>query len=87
MIIIKTLNDFFETRRLIKSVRRLTQITISNQEMREIKIKKVMFLYPGRFSLVYRDKFHNTQMKRFLIKEPIDLSIQELFKIALNTNK
>lgn len=87
MKFIKTLIQYFESKKIIKSVRRLTQITISNQEMREIKIQQMMFLYPGRFSLVYRDKFNNTQMKRFIIKEPMDVSIQELFTIAMTQNK
>jgi|WetSurMetagenome_2_1015567.scaffolds.fasta_scaffold694026_3 hypothetical protein len=81
MSIISRILNYFENKRIIKSIRRLVKITISNQEIREIPIKSELFLMPGRYSLVYRDKFHNTQMKRFTITEPMDISIKEIFSL------
>jgi hypothetical protein len=81
MWIINRILNYFETKKIKQSIRRLTKITISNQEIRDIEIKSELFLLPGRYSLVYRDKFSNTQMKRFTIQEPIDISIKDIFSL------
>lgn len=81
MTIISRIISYFHNRKTIKSIRRLTKVTISNQEIREIPIKSELFLLPGRYSLVYRDRFSNTQIQKFTIKEPIDIQIREIFSL------
>lgn len=81
MNLIQSIVQYFQNRKIKKSIRRLVKVTISNQEIREIPIKSELFLLPGRYSLVYRDKFYNTQIKKFTIKEPIDLPIKDIFSL------
>ena len=81
MIIIDRLNRYLEDRALIKSVRRLVKLTSSNQEIREITVQKTMFIMPGRYSLVYYDRLGQTKINRFIVKEPQDITIKDLFSL------
>ena len=80
--VIRKVSNYLESRKLLKSVQRITKIhKIHNQLLMEIKPMMSMFLLPGKYTIVFKDKFNQTKIKTFTVKEPSEMTIKEIFEV------
>ena len=81
MVIKKSIN-YIHSYFLQNKIEKISKLNSHNLEIYRINIRPKMFFFPGKYSLVYTNKFNNKTIHRFKITESCDLTVKELFELS-----
>lgn len=81
-MVIKNAINYVESFFLLKSVEKISKLNLHSIETNRLTLHPKVFLTPGRYSIVHRNKFNQVIITRFKIESVCHLTIKDIFQLS-----